>query len=345
MLSPEPSPLSSTELMKAPQLLTSSRCKVARACRRKHLLRYIQGYRSVQDAAALRFGTLMHHGLEAWWLAVMAGGPQDGWLTAALVALAGESDPGDLARAQVLMTGYHLRWKDEPYEVLAVEVTFNAPLVNPVTGKPSRTWRLAGKVDVVVRDLRTGKVLLVEHKTSSEDITSGSSYWKRLRLDGQVSIYFVGARSLGFEIEGCLYDVIGKIQQRPLAATPVEHRKYTQKDNRLYKGQREVDESPEEYLERIGAVVAEAPETFFARGEVVRLDSEITEAMLDVWDLGQQLREEQGAERYPRNPDSCDLYHRQCEFFGVCTGEASLDDERLFLKSDVVHPELEKEAA
>ena len=325
-------------------LLTSSRCKVARACRRKHLFRYVQGYRSVQEAAALRFGTLMHRGLEAWWRAVQSCLPQEEWLTLALAALAGESDWCDLARAQVLMTGYHLRWKDEPYEVLAVEVKFDAPLINPATGHPSRTWRLGGKIDVVVRDPRTGKTLLVEHKTSSEDISSGSTYWKRLRLDGQVSIYFEGARSLGHEIDGCLYDVIGKIGQRPMQATPEKHRKY-KKTGELYAGQREADETPEEYLERIGAVVAESPESHFVRGEVVRLEQEMTDALLDVWDLGQQLREEQGAERYPRNPDSCDLYHRQCEFFPVCTGESSLEDARLYVHSTEVHPELIQEAA
>lgn len=336
MLSPESPP--------TPQLLTSSRCKVARACRRKHLFRYVLGYRSVQEAAALRFGTLMHRGLEAWWLAAQAGLPQDEWLARAMTALAGESDPWDLARAQVLMAGYHLRWKDEPYAVLAVEVKFDAPLINPNTGHPSRTYRLAGKLDVVVRDPRTGKTLLVEHKTSSEDITSGSNYWKRLRLDGQVSIYFAGARSLGHEIDGCLYDVIGKIAQRPMQATPEKHRKY-KKTGELYAGQREVDETPAEYVERIAAVVAEAPEAYFARGEVVRLEQEMTDALLDVWDLGQQLREEQSVERYPRNPDSCDLYHRQCEFFPVCTGEASLEDARLFTHSREVHPELSQEAA
>jgi hypothetical protein len=40
-------------------------------------------------------------------------------------------------------------------------------------------------------------VLVVEHKTSSEDVTPGSFYWSRLRMDGQVSVYFDGARALG----------------------------------------------------------------------------------------------------------------------------------------------------
>lgn len=325
-------------------LLTSSRCKVARACRRKHQFRYLLGFRSVVEAAALRFGTLIHLGLEAWWRAAQANLPQEQWLTRALAALEGESDPFDLVRAEVLMTGYHFRWKDEPYEVLTVEVRFETPLVNPVTGHPSRTWRLAGKIDVVVRDLRTGKVLLVEHKTSSEDISPGSTYWKRLRLDGQVSTYFEGGRSLEFDVDGCLYDVLKKSALRPFSATPEAHRKYHKKTGELYAGQHAADETAAEFRERIGAAVAEDPTGHFARGEVVRLEAELSDALLDVWDLGQQLREEQAADRFPRNPDSCDLFHRACEFFPVCTGEASLEDERLYLKSTEVHPELSQEA-
>jgi hypothetical protein len=46
-------------------------------------------------------------------------------------------------------------------------------------------------------------------------------------MDGQVSTYFDGAASLGLDVAGCIYDVIGKPGIRPLQATPVEARKYT----------------------------------------------------------------------------------------------------------------------
>lgn len=305
-------------------LLTSSRAKDARACRRKHQLRYVLGFVSAIEAVVLRFGTLIHKGLEAWWLAKQAGLPQEAWLDAALAATIGEADPYDRARAQVLLTGYHFRWKDEPYEVLAVEARFETELVNPETGHPSRTWRLGGKIDVVVRDLRTGLVMLVEHKTSAEDISPGSDYYKRLRLDGQVSIYFEGGRALGYDVAACIYDVIGKPRHRPLEAN----------------SRRAVAETPDEFRERLAAAVAEEPAKHFQRVEVVRLEQEMKDALLDVWQLGQQLREEQLAQRFPRNPDACTLYHRTCEYWPVCTGEASLDDTRLYVRLDDVHPEL-----
>lgn len=305
-------------------LLTNSRMKTARACRRLHKYRYRLRKRPAIEALALRFGTLVHKGLEAWWKAKQAGLPEAAWLSAALEAMGGESNAFDLARAQVMLAGYHLRWKDEPYEVLAVEVTFECALRNPVTGRSSRTWRLAGKLDAVVRDLRTGLVYVVEHKTSAADISQGSEYWKMLRLDGQVSTYFEGATALGHDVAGCLYDVLGKPQQRPLEANT----------------RRKEAETPEQFRERIGAAVAEDPGKYFQRGTVVRLESELREALYDAWQIGQALHEEELEDIAPRNVDQCVRFGRACEFLGVCCGEVSLDDPAHYVETPDAHPEL-----
>jgi hypothetical protein len=305
-------------------LLTASRLKDARACQRLHRLKYGLGYRPVADVEALRFGTLIHKALEAWWIAKRDG--QDP-MQAALTALAG-GEPFEKAKAEALMEGYDVRWRDQPYEILAVEAEFIVDLRNPATGKASRTWRLSGKIDAVVRDLRTGLIYIVEHKTSSENITSGSEYWRRLRIDGQVSIYFEGGRALGYDVAGCIYDVLGKPGQKPLKANK----------------QREADETPDEYRLRCGDAIAEDPDRFYQRGEVVRLEEEMADALFDIWQLGQQIREAELAERFPRNPDACVRFGRTCPFFGVCCGDASLDDPQHFRRIDNVHPELVQEA-
>lgn len=249
-------------------------------------------------------------------------------------------DPFDLVRAECMLIGYHERWKDEPYAVLGVEQEFRAPLINPDTGAASRTWQLAGKLDALVRDLTDGRVLIVEHKTTSADVGPGTDYIKRLRLDGQVSIYFEGAAALGLEPAACLYDVLVKPGQRPLKATPIENRKYT-KDGRLYAAQRDRDETAAEYRERVMTTIAEDPNGHYLRAEVVRLDSERDEARAELWQQGRMIRENQLAGRHPRNPDACVRFGRTCEYFGVCTGEASLTDPVLFQRATCVHPELE----
>jgi len=249
------------------------------------------------------------------------------------------TDPYTLARAEVMLRGYDARWSSDRHEVLAVEAQFEAPLVNPDTMAASRTWVLGGKLDVLVRD-ELGRNLIVEHKTTSGDASPGSDYIKRLRLDGQISTYYRGAEALGHPVDGCLYDVLVKPALRPLKATPEESRKYT-KDGRLYANQRDVDETPEEFRARLIDAIAEDPNRYFLRAEVVRLEAEMTEAMADTWGIGRSLRENELAGRFPRNPDACVRYGRTCEFFPVCTGEASLTDPALYELKKVLHPELD----
>jgi hypothetical protein len=321
-------------------LMTSSRLKDARACQRLHQLRYELGYRPAEEAAALRFGTLCHDGLKAWWEA-----PTER-LAAALNAIRtavfeaeGEPDLFALARAESMLIGYDTRWKDEPYEVLAVEQPFETELRNPVTGRASQTWRLAGKIDAVVRDLRDGRILVVEHKTAAGDISPGSEYWRRLRMDGQVSVYFEGARSLGYDVAGCLYDVLGKPAQKPLMATPPEERRL-KKDGTPYANVRLADETPAEFHARVLDALAEGPNRFFVRGEVTRLNDEMAEHLYDIWQTAQGIRENELSGRHPRNPDACVRYGRTCPFFDACTGVASLDDPQRFRRIESVHPEL-----
>jgi PD-(D/E)XK nuclease superfamily len=316
------------------ELLTNSRLKTNRACQRLHHLEFDLGYRPVSDNETLAFGTLGHAGLEAWWKA-----PQAERLQRALAAVQVEQDPYVRAKIEVLLVGYDARWGAEQLEALAVESEFRAPLVNPATGASSRTWTLAGKFDVIVRDSQ-GRVMLLDHKFTSEDVGPGSNYLARLRLDGQISVYYAGAKALGYDVQGFIYDVICKPGQRPLKATPVESRKYKKGTNELYANQRDQDETPEEYRVRLVEAVSADPAGYFQRAEVVRLESELEEAAFDVWQLGQQIRESANVGRYPRNPDACVRYGRVCGFFDLCSGAASLDDASRFHKLANVHPEL-----
>ena len=332
------------------QLLTNSRAKDFRACPRLHHIRYNLGVAPAVEADVVRFGSLWHAGTEAWWNAQRCCfesaetphfehvAPDDVWLGKALSALyVAATDPLDLVRAEELMRGYHLRWKDEGYEPLAVEVEFRCELVNPETGASSRTFDLAGKIDGIVRD-RAGRVLLTERKTSSEDIGVGSEYWRRLTLDPQVSTYFVGARALGYDVQGCLYDVVAKPRLKLLQATPAESRKY-RKDGGLYAGQRAVDETLDEYRDRLREHIAENPDRYYQRGEVVRLSDQEEEAAYDAWQTARLIREAENTGHHIRNPDACSRFGRTCFAFDVCTGLTSLDNPAQFKKVEA-HQEL-----
>lgn len=341
------------------QRITASRLRSARACKRLHHIEYDLAIRPVEEQEVLRFGTLVHRSLEAWWRAQLEHRSQDEWLDVALEQLAG-ADPFDAAKARVLMVAYHVRWKDEPYEVLAVEAEFKTPLRNPETGAKSRTWMLAGKIDAIVRDPRDGLTKVVEHKTTSENIEPGSEYWRRLRMDGQVSVYFDGGAALGHTIDACVYDVIAKPAQRPSQVPVVDEdgakivldrdgNRVRTKDGKKWRETASAadgfilltrPETPEEYEARLTEAVAAAPEKYLGRGDIVRLEAELDEARYDMWQTAREIREGQVANRFPRNPDACVRYGRTCPFFDVCTGVADLHDPHRFTRLNDAHPEL-----
>lgn len=326
------------------ELLTVSRRRDFDACKRLHHYKYNLGIRAVRDAESARFGTMFHAGLEAWWMAQI---PADARLAMALERIRtawtegeGDQEPDEfeLVRAEELMRGYHFRWIEAGYITVAVEHQFQIPLINPATGKRSQLYDVGGKIDAIARDTE-GALWLVEHKTTTMDITPGSDYWNRLRLDGQVSTYYDACDAIGSPVVGCLYDVAKRPLQRPLTATPMEARKYVQKTGALYANQRAEDETPAEFRERVRASIAENPEGYYSRGTVVRLDAEIAENRYDLWHTAKLMRQLERDSIAPRNPNACVQYGRLCEFFAACSGEASVDDPIRFRRSSI-HPEL-----
>lgn len=234
-------------------------------------------------------------------------------------------DPFEVAKASAMLTGYHVRWAGMHYEVLAVEAEYRTPLTHPTSGFPSAHWQRGGKLDVVLYDRRGRRVVFMEHKSTSDDITPGSVYWRRLYMDGQVSGYFLGADALGFPAEACVYDVLKKPRLRPFTVGK----------------ERRADETPEEYRARCADAIADTPGAYYARGEVVRLQAEMADAALDDWETAAILHDTEKLGRYPRNPDACFKWGRPCQFWDVCTGTASIDDPHRFRRSEKANPELE----
>lgn len=323
-------------------ILTNSRMRTWRECRRKHGLMYLEGWRPVRRGEALRFGSLIHEGLEAWWA-----DDASGRLVAAFERIEGKGfDLFEQAAAEELLAGYDARWgADDRYETLAVEDSFFVPMLNPETGAASRTWVLGGKIDGIVRDRQTGAVLILEHKTTTENFADPvDPYWTKLGMDSQVSHYYVGAEGLGHEAEGCLYDVLLRPRVQPLKATPPENRKY-KKDGTLYASQRDRDETPEEYRARVRADIESNPDKYYARQDIARTDRDIMEYLGDIWAEGRMMREAELAGRAPRSPDACHRFG-QCAFWEVCAYSVDpANHPDIYERVENVHPELEMETA
>jgi hypothetical protein len=337
--------------------LTASRLGVFRRCPREHHYRYGLGMVPLLKSAAPHLGALMRQALRAWWSAdgqassgdkgaAIERSAGDERLTAALAAIATHApaalDPFFRVRAEELVRGYHFRWRDEPYQTIAVAVEFRAPLVNPDTGAPSRTFARAGVIDVLAVDTRTQELVIIEHGTSGADIRPGAPYWIRRELDGRASGYFRGADALGHAAMACVYDVLGKPKLRPGKATPIAERRFT-KDGRLDGRQRASDESPEELRARLRAELAAHPERYFQRAAVRRRESQLAEHDRDMWHQGQLIRESRLTERAPRNADACARFGMTCAYYDVCRGMATLDDPTRYRQLAWPHPELKEE--
>lgn len=328
-------------------LLTTSRLRMHRACPRQHWYRYELG-RVPQgpEAQALAFGTAIHAALEAWWRAwqTLDG---IGALEAARDALPVDTDPYVTATAHALTIAYHARWARwaASVQVIGVEQAFTAPLLHPITGKAARTWRIAGKLDGLLR-LADGRVAILEHKTTSSDARSGSDYRRRLTLDPQVGTYFEGCEALGTPADVCVWDVLQKPAIRPLRATGEIKLK---KDGQPRAGQRLSDETPEEYQARLIESLGETgPEGALSHVEVHRFDSERSTHR---WALWHTVREIEGARTavqdaggdvraVPQNGDACTRYGSPCPYLPVCEGTASITDDTRYRRLPVVHAEL-----
>lgn len=326
------------------EIITASRLSTFRLCQRKEQIRYRLGYRPVtEEAEALRFGTLVHVGLESWWKTrkevTLFSQP---FLAMEEHARLNNIDAFTLEKAKILLAGYDARWLDDKLTTLAVEDEFFMPFRPSGKMRNAQNIRLAGKMDVVVKNER-GEIFVVEHKTTSSNIGTGEFYFERLRLDGQISMYMKAASKKYGYVTGVIYDVIKKIKLEPLKATPEDKRQYLKSDpEKLYAGQRLDDETPSEYRDRIGREVAGNPDKYFQRSTVVRFEDDMAEfsAELEKYVSMMKLSRKDKDHIFPRNPDGCMSYGKVCDYFGVCSGSESLADEMKFKKHENVHTEL-----
>lgn len=324
--------------------LTVSRLRTAQTCLKKHYWLYILGLRPDREAPPLRIGRVFHRGLE---LAAQIG-EADGILLALADYDAGPPAEADEAQAHAwwveretvgrLLTGHVWRWteQDAGMEVVATEEAFDIPLVNPETGRSSRTWTVAGKRDKIVR-LPGDRLAVLEYKTTSDDIDPASDYWLRLRMDSQVSIYWLAAVDAGLPVETVLYDVTRKPTIRPRQVPTLDEdgvkivvdaaggRIFNANGKpRLSASSKDGwtllsrPETPLEFGARLTEDLGFRSEFYFARKEIPRLESDLDEARFELWQMGKMLRDCERHGRWPRNTDACMGFGR-CVCWDLCT--------------------------
>ncbi|SFU81944.1 PD-(D/E)XK nuclease superfamily protein [Alicyclobacillus macrosporangiidus] len=298
------------------EALTYSRISMRARCPQREHFHYDLLLRSKQVQWALDIGSAFHHAMEIW----NRGCSEEEAVTAALAHLdevANRIDdeaelnklPAQKIRVEVMVRQAVQRFPR--YEPVVIEHKFDLPIKNPLTGRPSRTFRLAGKIDGVVRT-PDGKYWLVEYKSTGQTL---EQFRLRYGLDAQISLYTLAARdALGIEVEGALIRVLVKSRFEPR------------------KG-----ESLEDFKARLTATYEEESERFISEDLVVRTPEQLEQTRWELWAEVQSRLFDQRLGVIRRNPQACTDFGG-CPFRAICLGLPGWED--MYYTADTQHDEL-----
>ena len=244
-----------------------------------------------------------------------------------------------------MLTGYHERWSERTGKMflLATESVLTSPLTNLDTGRTSRSFSLAGKVDKIVEI--DGAIAIVDHKTTSQNILDPAApYWRQLQVDNQGQFYWCLALSNGLEVKHVIWDVVQKSTARPRKLTKVELANLTKEgthwdrqcsDEAIAHGISEGTENPELFGWRISAQEM----LKYQRVTLPRTNEELVEFNAQTWDIAQDILSTRRSHRHHKNPSACLLYNSPCEYLGVCSGHDTIESSN-WMNVESVPPEL-----
>jgi len=316
-----------TAATKTKSVLTFSALNTYRNCPCKYNLRYQQGLTRREKPEALAFGGVIHEAIETWHRPDADGAKEAPAIkTIRVLNLIDERFPGrhgdanekrlwQLAHA--MMAGYCARYADEEFEVIEVEKEFQAEIRNPDTGRESKIFTMAGKVDGIVKI--NGELYLLEHKTASN---LDGNYLDKLWTDTQIALYSHYLRELGYPIVGVLYNVLLKtrIQQRA-GETEEEYQlrlaeQCAKNKSGKSNAKRNEPETDEEFQSRLLNWYSQ-PEAFHR--ERIYLSAERMAMVQDeIWEITQQYIDAKRRGKWLLNTSQCFTYGRPCEFLPYC---------------------------
>lgn len=335
--------------------LTGSRISTYQTCPREEFYAYQLGIRREQTAHYFRMGSCFHLGLDLR----AQGKSQDEAIAGAVAtydqfphwATSEEAKHEWLIEREIvarLLSGYFWYWEREdirpdirPVKIIETEGSFNVPIKNPETGRATTSFSFSGKRDKIV-ELGDSRIAVMEHKTTSDDISPTSDYWLRLRIDSQISGYMLAAREQGYKVETVLYDVCKKPTISPKQIPVLDDDGFkvvvdTATGERVFNKKKEGTdgdprqsadkekgwvlqarvEMPEEFGDRLTDDIAARPEHYYQRQEIPRLDADLEEFATQLWQIQQQIKESQAKGRAFRNTSAC-LKQRRCPYLDIC---------------------------
>lgn len=265
--------------------------------------------------------------------------PLESALNAIDISTFGMPDPAPLIRAKCrgLLRGYDHRYRNAGYVPVSVEETLTAPLQNPDTGMPSRTFTVAGKIDLLAE--YQGGLYLIDHKLTSHDITDPMSmFWRSLTVDPQPAHYALLLWAQGRKVDGSVWDCIRRPMISPkkltksetkAAAATREYFSYRLNDGDIASLAADERETLDMYSARLEAdCTRERPDWYFQRRPVPRMDADLLDYARELWQVSQEILFARKAPRQIRNCNACLAMNSPCRYLGICSGHSSIDSDQ-----------------
>lgn len=304
------------------ELLTQTKRRDFKNCRRFFFLRHERHLTTRWAKTGRRRGAAFAEGLYA------ARMPEP--VEETLEAVYSEIEPRDQVMADdmefeqavllVLILAYIERYEQTEQR----ELEFSHPLVNPSTGRSSRSFRRAGKIDGLIRTGQTDAILIEDKLVGAlqEPMIS------RLPLDEQILEYVdaLVANGWGVRVDYRFtrWPSIGLHKAKSFATKP-----------------NIPAETLDEFSARLAADIRERPDFYFVQQLLVFPKEALVEFRQERWDVAQDLLLTRRTGRWYKSPSRCTEWGG-CEFLPLCSGEAGAEDLYVTIADNV---ELSEEVA
>ena len=312
------------------------------ACFRRLKLEQELHIRPVESAKPLRIHEAFTRGLEY----IEAGMAPDAAILAAVEGYTDHEYRYERELVGRMLTGYVWRWSGKAFNVEAADIRADVPIISPSTGRAMRSAKYHDRIAKIVR-LDGDRRAAVIHKTTSEDIDPFSVFWRRLRMDTGAALKIISAQHLGFDVGTVIFDVTRKPSVKPRLLSQAATKRLIETGTYECEGRVQsyaaktyegpvvfvdgvdaeikpgkagyaVRETPHMYGDRLSAMMAAAPETYFVRREYAYLESDLTEARRDLHDTAKMLQDSRRLNRWPRNTNAC-IGFGTCPYFDLCS--------------------------
>jgi hypothetical protein len=267
-------------------------------CPRLYKYQYIDKYQSSRRDWRMRVGIAFHAGLEMFWSTQDDPYPE----RVEFMIRAAEACDKEVCdeKLKVMLACYCDRWIDAKYEIVSLEKEYFGKIAG-------HEVIIIG--DALVRD-SAGNTILIESKTTKADLKPDGFYWD-LDFNLQLGLYKEILKQNDIVIDRIIYDVT---------------RVPPHKQGKL--GRKIIHETSEEFAERVAHEMQKNYDKWFARRTIPL--SSVEGVAEDVWDYIDIMSETIRAQHTPRNSNACKMYGRKCEFYNVCNGNETLENNEEF---------------